>query len=192
MNDESLTPPAAVLRKTAALSIVLTLIWGTIFAYALHAALPPTALKLPFEEKLNIRYFTPEGWAFFTRNAREDRYYLYRLNAEGRWESALMAPHHRPSNIFGLDRKSRAQGVEMGMLSVQVDAKEWKECRSTHAECLASAPILRTVTNKSPRPTLCGEIGLVTQPPVPWAWASTLERPVTMPLKAARLTVNCQ
>jgi antimicrobial peptide system SdpA family protein len=142
------------------------------------------------ERKLYTQFFLPEGWAFFTRNPREDRYIVYRLATGGSWIDTNLGPHNRPRNAFGLNRKSRAQGVEIGLLLVSIHDDEWLACRKSPAICLATTPVSKDFKDISPIPTLCGEIGVVMQPPVPWAWSS-LPRPVTMPSKVVRVRVHC-
>ena len=39
-------------------------------------------------------------------------------------------------------------------------------------------------------PTLCGEVVISEQKPVPWAW-SKLEKPFSMPAKVLRMEVKC-
>jgi Sporulation delaying protein SdpA len=46
------------------------------------------------------------------------------------------------------------------------------------------------VRNLARHPQLCGDVLVVERTPVPWAWAGS-HRAVSMPLKYARLDVQC-
>src|SRR5690606_6732348 len=75
-------------RRLGLLALGLLLGWSTVTVYALHGALPYNPVKLPFQDRFNIRLFLPEGWAFFTRDPREDRMLPYLRGAEAGWTRA--------------------------------------------------------------------------------------------------------
>jgi antimicrobial peptide system SdpA family protein len=158
--------------------------------YAVHGGVPSNPLRLPFERKLNVALWLPEGWKFFTHDAREERIEMYLRDASG-WHDASRGPNSRLTNKLGLDRIGRAQGVELGLISQEVSPKLWQTCSQASAfQCLDSAPLARRVSNRSPSPSLCGEVGLVSRKPVPWAWASQGLH-VSMPVSFVRLEVEC-
>jgi len=177
------------LRGLGTFAVGLAAFWAVLALYVVHAALPYNPLQLPYAHALRTQVWAPEGWAFFTRDPREPRPYLYRL--EGReWASASLGPHARPSNAFGMNRRARAQGVELGLLLENVSVRSWEKCETEPMGCLGRAPAAARVANGSPRPSLCGTIGVVRQPPVPWAWARA-PKPVVMPSNVIRLEVSC-
>jgi len=178
------------LLPLAAIGVIISSVWAVVALYAIHAAMNHNVLRLPFEESVHTQFFLPEGWAFFTRNPRDDRYFVYRLAPDGSWIDTNLGPHNRPRNAFGLNRKSRAQGVEIGLLLVSIQDQEWTACRKSPTACLATIPVSKDFKDISPNPTLCGEMGVVMQPPVPWAWAG-MQRPVTMPSRVSRVRVHC-
>lgn len=99
---------------------VQVLLVGVVLAlfvvYSVHAALPPNAITLPLENSIDIRVFAPQGWAFFTRDPQEARVLPFVRSKSGAWRSANLGPFAQPRYAFGLDRKPRAQGVEIGLL----------------------------------------------------------------------------
>lgn len=177
------------LRRLGLLTCVLSGVGGTLAAYATHPVLPFSPLRLPYADKVNPSIWMPEGWAFFTRDAREEDTRMF-LREGGQWRNASEAPHFRPENLFGLDRTSKGQGVELGLLVQKVSSESRRECKEAPIICLERAPAALTIENTAPRPTLCGQVGLVFQKPVPWAW-SRAARPVVMPSRILRLEVKC-
>ena len=188
-NPATLTPPNATDAMLGGIAIAVGLVWMVIIAYAFHPALPYSPIRLPFAREAMTMLWAPQGWAFFTRDPREERETHYvRIGSE--WKSAMIAPHGRLSNVVGLRRKSRAQGVEMGLLINDAPAADWQTCTASLQECLNTLPTGRSVNNVSPEPTLCGTVAIVLQKPVPWAWARSA-RPVTMPFRILPLEVSC-
>lgn len=182
-------PPSRARRigLTVAVTGVLAAITAT---YVVHNALPAAATALPYEQELHrgLLQVAPEGWAFFTRNPREPDTVPYRLGEGGTWQPALLAPHAQPRNAFGLNRRSRAQDVEIGQVEHDVPAAAWHDCDS-RTTC-STAEVVAPLRNTAPHPTLCGRITLVTQRPVPWAWSAG-EGATALPIRAASLDLRC-
>lgn len=178
-------------RRVGSVVAALGAVWFVVLTYVVHAALPANPIDLPFQNRTVIKHFAPEGWAFFTKSPRtpQNTFYVHR---NGTWESAHLGPVARPSNAFGLDRSVRAQGVEFGLLAHQINDKAWETCekRSVGA-CLDEAPLLGTLQNESPAPTLCGTVGLVSQKPLPWSWRESRDR-IEMPFTIAKVNVRCE
>lgn len=170
--------------------LAVTILLGLPALYSLHAALPPNTVTLPIEQAVNARVWAPQAWKFFTRNPREPRLLLYAQGTDFTWRLASLAPLAQRQYMFGWGRRSRAQGVEAGLLEHEVSPKDWSDCKVQPAVCLNHLEIKAKVTNISPRPSLCGQIGLIRQEPVPWAWAAA-RATVSMPSKAVRLEVAC-
>lgn len=175
-------------------SVLISMLgWGGIAVYSVHASLPSNTVRLPFAEQISTRIWAPEGWAFFTRDPREEDVFVFAPEAadEGPWRSILLSPHASPSNLFGLDRYSRAQGTEIGLLLYELSAEHWRDCDASPEECLVSyGEAAQELENASPRPSLCGSIGFALQRPVPWAWASA-EEEIVMPSRIAKVSVQC-
>jgi antimicrobial peptide system SdpA family protein len=151
--------------------------WAAVGLVVVHVNLPPNALILPGESayRADVVKVVPEGWAFFTKSPRDAAYVPYERAADGTWRKAELWPHSRPSNAFGLDRRSRAQGVELGILQSAVGRAGWVECYDRADTCFERAPLERAV-NSSPEPSLCGDVGVAQQFPVPWVYARSGER----------------
>lgn len=171
------------------IAIAVGMLWLVAIAYAATPALPYNPVRLPYTKLAQTLLWAPQGWSFFTRDPREEKQTVYARQGS-KWESVLLSPHGRLSNIGGLRRKSRSQGVEMALLMNGFPFKDWHSCTASLQECLAQLPPGHVVRNISPTPTMCGTVAIVLQKPVPWAWARS-SRPVTMPFRILSLDVSC-
>ncbi len=179
------------LRRLGLFALVLVGGWLTVFAYALHAALPFNPIRLPFEVRAKVRLLIPEGWAFFTRDPRKENMLLFTRHSDGTWVSALLGPNATPSNDFGLNRASRAQGVETALLMHEFPDSSFRDCRILPTDCLETTQLTNSINDASPNPSICGDIGFVMQKPVPWAWWASGQA-IVMPSRVARIKVDCQ
>ncbi len=178
-------------RRLGATAFVL---WGfltVVFGYAVHGSMDgATAVELPLEQQLNTVSYLPEGWKFFTRNAREEISLLYKQDSDGHWtraDSGVIASSH---NLFGLSRKGRNEGIESGFILTAIPPDFFEECPDDADTCLQNRrPKLRIGTG-SRRPVFCGTVGVVVTPRVPWAWAR-LSKPPTMKSKVVVVEVKC-
>ncbi|MEZ4363429.1 MAG: SdpA family antimicrobial peptide system protein [Kofleriaceae bacterium] len=176
-------------RALGALTLALAAAWLVVIGYAAYPALPQSPVRLPLAERAHSYLWAPQGWSFFTRDPRGDRQFVYHKGASG-WDPVLLAPHGRLTNLAGLRRRSRAQGVEMALLLENVPPTAWRTCDAPVQVCLSQPSTPREVPNVSPDPTMCGDVAVVLQRPLPWAWARA-SRPITMPSRVVSLRVSC-
>jgi antimicrobial peptide system SdpA family protein len=184
-------PPAPVRGDGAlgALAVGLAAFWLAVIVYAVHPALPYSAVRLPSGPAQRAAALVPQGWAFFTRDPREEKQTVY-VRGPGGWRPVLLAPHGSARNAFGFRRTSRAQGVEMALLAVPQPDSAYVDCSGPVAACLATLPRGAAVRSVSPAPTMCGTVAVVNQEPLPWAWLPSRGR-VTMPSRILPLEVAC-
>jgi antimicrobial peptide system SdpA family protein len=157
--------------------------------YAVDASRSINALEVPFQPKFLLQQLMPQGWAFFTRDPREERLHVYAETARG-WVSADPGPHASWQYAMGFDRRPRVHGVELALLLAQFRQAAWQECKQNPVTCLATVETAAMVVNTSPQPAFCGPLGIVRQVPVPWAWARAT-KPVTMPSQILKVDVQC-
>lgn len=172
------------------LFLALVGFWVVLFGYSIHRALPYNPIHPPFQDRLYVNLLMPQGWKFFTRNPREEDLKIFKKDGDDKWSDALIGPNGSAGNYFGLKRDMRAQGIEMGILMASLDKDIWQTCAEKPEICVSSAPIRAELENVDKNPTLCGELGLVLQEPVPWAW-SRAKKEVIIPSKFVRISVLC-
>jgi antimicrobial peptide system SdpA family protein len=161
---------------------------GVVVAYTLLAALPAAPFRLPFVGREDVRSVLPEGWAFFTRSPREPELTSYRLGPDGGWRRTTQRSSMSWDSGLGLNRRNRSQGTEVALLIHELTASDWAACDRVPTECLSAAAASRTVANRSNHATLCGEVGLVAQDVLPWAWH---DLPTVLPSRVTRVVVSC-
>ena len=173
MSDQTL--PQRRVTIFAAMSVAF---WVFVGGFVYLTNQPENVLTTSWQlaAKTSVQAVMPEQWGFFTRSPREDELLPYRQNS-GQWSSASSYPHSQAKYIFGWNRVSRAQGIEIGMLFADVADREWHPCSagSSVAACLeAGAPDAEwtRLANRSPEPTLCGRTAISRALPPPWAWAN--------------------
>ncbi|WP_406074384.1 SdpA family antimicrobial peptide system protein [Micromonospora sp. NBC_01638] len=170
-------------RVAAALAIALVVV-----AYVLYAALPATPFTLPGPDPITVRILAPQGWAFFTKSPRDPTPIVYQLEADGGWRDIASGPRARPRNLMGLDRMSRAQGTELALMLGPLPKEAWQACDRTPTNCLSEATTRITLPNRSNHHSVCGEVGVVVQEVLPWAWR---DAPTVMASKVLRVRVQC-
>ncbi len=183
-------PPRPVLtpRNAATLVMVVILAWVVVVGYVVHSAIPGPVVSLPGPDRRVVRTFLPQGWAFFTRDAREDRTRVL-VRSDGAWHPEG-GPNGEPRYAFGLRRYARVQMGELNELVRLTDDDAWTECVGGWSTCLEERQEVVPVANPVAAPSLCGDVGAVTYEPVPWAWAASV-MPEDMPARAVRWQVSC-
>ncbi|WP_428985883.1 SdpA family antimicrobial peptide system protein [Streptomyces pyxinicus] len=172
--------------------IVVCLAWAIIVLYVAQEQLPKNTITLPAQNEVRhtVVNVAPQGWAFFTKSPRDVEVVPYGKRA-GKWRSLSMTPHSSPRNFFGLDRASRAQGVEVAMVLSAAQKSDWHPCTQVRESCLAKfGPPTRTIRNDSPEPSLCGTVGLLQERPTPWAWRDLVDD-THSPERVMVLRVTC-
>jgi antimicrobial peptide system SdpA family protein len=147
----------------------------------LDSPLRPSAAR-----RLQMLGFAPQSWGFFAE-PREQRTEVFRLR-KGTWERAD-SPLGSAANLFGLRRSIVNYGAEFRSLESQIGAR-WSTADLTEKQLPDTSPESLAVTNLAHAPRLCGEVLLVSRPPLPWAWARAGAR-TAVPTRYVRLRVQC-
>jgi antimicrobial peptide system SdpA family protein len=165
--------------------VVARLVAGAIVFLAcvawLDSPLRPSATR-----RLQMVAIAPQAWGFFSA-PREEQFQVFRWR-DGTWERAD-TPLAAAVNRFGFRRATTSHSAEFRTLTEQVGTR-WStaELRPEQLPDTAADPI--AVKNLARQPQLCGEVLLLSRPPVPWAWARSSGK-FQLPTRFARLTVQC-
>lgn len=133
------------------------------------ASLPPADHLGPAAKRTAnlVREVLPEGWSFFTRSPRDS--FVIALDPDG--HQIDLAPNVQWRWAFGLDRSSRLGGIDVERILRELDPRWWQDCEvgMNTADCSEGLPryILRMAENPG---SLCTDITLSRQQPVPWAF----------------------
>ena len=180
-------------RADRSAGILLAALFGTtmvVGAYAVESSMEYNPLTTRGEVTSASRLFLPESWKFFTRNPQEDQFAVYTRGSDGTWNPALSLPNVQAANLFGLNRFGRGQGVEFALLIHGAKKDGWSDCNDSPVACLERIKVSTHRRNNTPNPSICGDVGVVLQPPVPWAWARWRDQ-IAMPSRVIRLEVRC-
>lgn len=176
-------------RVLFATKIGLAIFWTLLIAYVMAGSITESPIKLPFKNTINLLAIAPEGWGFFTRNPREPALNIYKHNGI-EW-TCVNSQNSNPSNLFGLKRDPRIQGVELSFLLQQIPDTLWISCSTELNKFLTENSIIKLdIKNDTPVKSLCGEVIIQRQPPVPWAWSKSRDN-INMPSKVIMLNINC-
>lgn len=180
-------------RKILLAALIITIFWLglALVTYSTAIQVDDTALSIPFAAALKpvTRTVLTQGWGFFTRSPQEQDFYIFGRDDIDSWTNISYGPPGRVSSLFGLKRVSRAEGVEIGVLSYEVPVASWEECLEPMPECFEGLESF-AIRNLSHAPLICGEAGLALSAPSPWAW-QRLSRAFVMPSTVVRLKVEC-
>lgn len=132
----------------------------------------------------------PQGWGFFTRYPREQLTKCF--IKEGNNYLDIIKQCTDVENAFGLDRACRAKHAELEVLINQVKDSLWisgrypKKKLSLH---FASETVLDSVKNIFHNPAIYGEVVLVKEDRLPWAW-SRKSQILNPPIKYVKVFVT--
>lgn len=169
--------------------LALLVFWTVVILYTVHPVLPPNPIQLPLEDHNPFPKLLPQGWGFFTRNPRSMGLTGTVRTSAGTWQPPASADRRWP-RLVEFSRRRKLVGVEVGVILDQIGEPQWQDCKQTPAACLETAPISNQLNNPMPQPSLCGDVGIFRQEPIPWAWSQASDETV-MPSQVLRLQVIC-
>lgn len=152
------------LRKIGIVVSVVFILWSIFFTASIISAMTFNPIS---DKYINDRFFkilAPQGWGFYSKNPRDSVIYVYDMNTE---ISAVKWPNSRADNFFGISRFGRSQGIEAGLIQAALGENNWLACDEKAIDCLKKYNSEVTVINTTPTPTICGDIGIVLQEPLP-------------------------
>ncbi len=163
-----------------------------LFFSLLFASTPfnPIQYKLHFIK--SIFNVTPQGWAFFTRDAREEQIYIYKISNDKLIK--INQRHSNLENFLGLSREVSKLAIELENITGKFIKNDiatkttWNYDENIYGEIPHKYFV---VDNPIKKPIICGKYLVVYQENVPWAW-STSRKKIKMPAKVIKLNVKCQ
>ncbi len=129
-------------------------------------------LSIDYQQQANVRTLIPQGWAFFTRNPREQVLLFYKKQ-DTKW-FLVNSSGSSYDKLFGLSRLSRRQNIELGNLAAQLNVvKNWVECENNFPNTCIPDSTNKVYTNFK-NPVIMGEYVVRLVEPVPWAWSKLM------------------
>jgi len=164
--------------------------WGVLIIFIGVVALsfmPYNPIRLSTNTKFAMLNIAPQGWGFFTRNPREERFMVFDEN-----KNEIDFRITSASNLFGLKRRNRAMTSEVANILNKVNANNVISCDGSIFDCISNLEInqLDTVDNIVSSPVLCGKYFIKIQKPIPWAWSKSWKE-IIIPYKMASVMITC-
>lgn len=168
--------------------IVLSVFWASLLYKVAVSSMPHNPLSSSKSTALNMSLILPQGWAFFTKSPRDAGILAYKK--ENDQFLCVNMRNAGAENLFGLSRRARVQGVELGSILGKLKGAKWFECKdglkSINLDTIKSIVVLNAATS----PTFDGEYILEEKKIVPWAWSQSANE-ITMPSKIIKINVIC-
>lgn len=174
--------------------VIIIIIWFFFVSATLINYSDDNPIKLRYSiSNTTFKSLMPQGWAFFTRNAREERIEIFQIGVD----TLYIDPRIRQgslNNLFGVKRTARSLSVEVAyLISKTPNDSSWGSS-ITDKEVLFQAVnngSLKSVDviNKTKNPLLTGKILVIRTETVPWAWAKNYKK-VSPPFKTLLLNVK--
>ncbi|MBU6949656.1 SdpA family antimicrobial peptide system protein [Staphylococcus haemolyticus] len=157
--------------KPRVIFLLSIFIIGSIFATSVLIGIAKNNPITTFSKDTQVKIgaIWPQGWGFFSKNPRSTNMKFYSLeNSE-----EVRLPNMKFENVFGLNRKGRAQAIEAGRLNSKIPKHKWKTCEnsSCNIKNIATSEKSFRVKNDAPKPLLKGEYIFVQQKPIPWNYS---------------------
>lgn len=97
-----------------------------LFAFATFiSSLPETTFDFSFNQKYSMGLISPQGWGFFTKNPREDQYFLYKLKHDTK--ELVTFRNTSSKNLWGVSKLSRRINLEFQRILGRVDESMWSK-----------------------------------------------------------------
>lgn len=182
------TPERRATDRAVRLTFVASVLALAVTAgHVAFESMPHNPMRDVGEDHPGSVWWLPQGWGFFTKPAQDPMRTLM-LRTETGWTEA----NWRRSQIelgWGLSRQPTIQMLELTRMLDGVWEAVADDCEGDPMQCIGGYREPLTVENEAQSPTICGEIAVVEQAPVPWAWREF--ESVHMPSRVAVLEVTC-
>ncbi len=144
-------------------------------------------VRLSYTSVQELYSVFPQGWAFFTRNPKEEVLQLYKMEGD-----KLVLVNNSASlsfkDFFGFKRQTRKVSAELAEIIKKVPTQSWKEHRGGEiSEVLKKLVLSDTVSNIFTEKLLSGEYIIYRSKRVPWAWSKSN---VKLPYRAVKIYVK--
>ncbi|MGW7932793.1 SdpA family antimicrobial peptide system protein [Staphylococcus xylosus] len=136
--------------------------------YSILESLGENVLSKMGTPNFQIQKILQQDWGFFSKNPKQtDLVYIKNDGKE------LFYPNAQLSNLWGINRKARAQGTEVGLLFEEIEEKDIKKIKMFYSDFInhVKDEEFIKVENKEINPTMKGEYILFTGQFTPFPWA---------------------
>lgn len=149
----------------------------------------PISLRNTYFNNREINALLPEGWAFFTRNPREETVKIYSIGDDGIKEKSIKSSD--PSQFFGTKRDNRLIISKIDIITANINDDMYYQYRGALNNIILDSISEYSVPIKEP--CLCGNYLISKGSPIPWSWySSTLNEEINVSNKFILINFKCQ
>lgn len=132
-----------------------------------------------------LQFLFPQGWAFFTKDPRDEQTTLYKIENQKNIE--INMKNGATNAFFGISRKNRIMLIELAQIVNQLDTNSWKVIKSkeeflTYSDTAKAVEIINFVNHS----IFKGEYLITKQKPLPWSWRENRDS-LFMPAKVTKV-----
>ena len=154
-----------LLKKLYLIALILGWLVGCVIVICTSVGHTPFQLKS--SDKIKAFQMLPQGWGFFTRDPREDKLFVYKMNGDRLQK--ITQPNFSASNLLGLSRLGRMTQMQAINLILQ-HYPQFQECDEKDPLKCQLDSIYRVENTFEPE-LLKGKYLIKKQPALPWAWS---------------------
>ena len=197
-NLNSSTNPRSYAHKVVMISFCFTLFlisfWGILQILVLYSPYSPLSQDSSIK-RFYIQDFLPQGWSFFTRDPREDLFFIYAVE-DG---SDVLRGITDVETFFGASRKKRHLNTEASNILQQIPKENWIQANGSffydqllpsHKDKDGCIGDIVYVKNESKHHSIEGNYYFVIKPLEPWAWYKGKDYLDSSPLKYCQVYVH--
>jgi antimicrobial peptide system SdpA family protein len=145
--------------------------------------------------KINYSFFNldifnlalPQGWAFFTRDAKEENVLFYIIGNNKELIKINMNNSNNNKNL-GFSREHRMIFSKITSALNQIDKKFWR----TFKDNKINTDSISVINFKVKQPSLCGKYCIEVKKPIPWTLYSKLKKKYFLNSKYIIVNFNCE
>ena len=113
------------MRSYLIFTTIVVLSWLTLIYTIGISSIPFNPMSFSRTTGFRAKLLLPEAWNFFTRDPREERVYIYRIDHNGSALPIAEWPNNNLHNFFGIKRTARAIGTDYGMILSKIADSLW-------------------------------------------------------------------
>lgn len=190
-SDDPKRPQLTRLQRVV-VSGLLGAFWSAFALTILSSSMIESAVRPSYLQRVFLQVLSPQGWAFFTRDARESWYRAFLIDSHGQPVPANVADY-RGAPWNGVHRNVRNRGIAIGQVLKGIPKESWSRCEKPITTCfrgIADEQPAQVSLTMRDHTGFCGPALLQEKTTVPWAWRRSYTE-INMPSRIAYVDVNC-
>ena len=154
--------------------LIALLSWLSVYVLLISTNAGYTSFKFQSNYKNLVFQLLPQGWGFFTKSPRDANLYVYIKNEKTFKRASRQNFTYK--NFYGLSRVDRIKHLQLGRLLSKINDTLWSKFESKDFKSFKNGNEPIEVNNNFRKQLLRGNIFVVSQKPVPWAWSKSSDK----------------